>query len=831
MNMKMNQFVLASLAGGLLCVNAHSAGAADSGSGTPGVATQRAVVNFAELARQVAPPAAAPPEAAPAAQARFAPASMGGTPPSPSPASSFLAFNQEQGISYVPDTQGAVGPKHLMVAVNGTLRIQDRLGGVISTVADTNFWANLGIFPGNSTCGPNTEFPIFDPRILYDPFGQRWILTSLSDAITNAASLLIGVSQTSDPTGNWNLYRIYLDSPRQQWMDFDRLGFTKDWIVVCGAMFAGYYLPTTGYQGTHFYVFNKTNLYAGGAGQYTLFQRSEFSVNRVVMPALTYDASVSTLYFLAAGDGPINVNSLQIFTVSGPVGAEVFTSGPTVTTTNRWDDLPRGGGNANVLPQLGTTNKIAPQSAFIRSAIIYRNGSLWAAHHVHLPAGGSPQRTSIQWWQIGPGGTVLQRGLIDDLAGRNSYSYPGIAVNKFNEVLVGYSRFSSNQFPSANFAFRAAGDPPGTLRGDAVLKAGEAPFYVPYSPLCSGNVNRWGDYSATVVDPVNDSDLWTIQEYAATPSGGQDRWGTWWGRVVPPLNVVVTDTTVTEGDAGTTDAVFTASLARTNDQIISVEFATADGSALAGADYVATNGTLVFNPGETNKTIRVVVNGDLFDETNETFYVTLSNPTNITLAYTQAQGTIVDNDPPPAISINDISVQEGDTGLPDATFTLSLSAPSGQSISVRAQTANGSAILRVDYVPTNIVATIPPGATSQPVTIKIIADALIESNETFFVNLSSPTNATIADSQGRCTILDDDFKVTAVERTSGDVRISFTTQTNQTYRVERTESLSAPIVWEPVPGATDVAGTGAVVAVIDAAGSGRPQRFYRVRLN
>src|SRR6266540_4127629 len=244
MNMKMNQFVLASLAGGLLCVNAHSAGAADSGSGTPGVATQRAVVNFAELARQVAPPAAAPPEAAPAAQARFAPASMGGTPPSPSPASSFLAFNQEQGISYVPDTQGAVGPKHLMVAVNGTLRIQDRLGGVISTVADTNFWANLGIFPGNSTCGPNTEFPIFDPRILYDPFGQRWILTSLSDAITNAASLLIGVSQTSDPTGNWNLYRIYLDSPRQQWMDFDRLGFTKDWIVVCGAMFAGYYLPT-----------------------------------------------------------------------------------------------------------------------------------------------------------------------------------------------------------------------------------------------------------------------------------------------------------------------------------------------------------------------------------------------------------------------------------------------------------------------------------------------------------------------------------------------------------------------------------------------------------
>src|SRR5262249_24838046 len=97
--------------------------------------------------------------------------------------------------------------------------------------------------------------------------------------------------------------------------------------------------------------------------------------------------------------------------------------------------------------------------------------------------------------------------------------------------LVGYSRFSATEYASAGYSFHKATDPPGTMRAEVILKSGEAPYYKPLD----GPSNRWGDYSATVVDPLNDRDLWTIQEYAAKPVAGSDRWGTWWGRVDPDV--------------------------------------------------------------------------------------------------------------------------------------------------------------------------------------------------------------------------------------------------------------------------------------------------------
>jgi uncharacterized repeat protein (TIGR01451 family) len=111
-------------------------------------------------------------------------------------------------------------------------------------------------------------------------------------------------------------------------------------------------------------------------------------------------------------------------------------------------------------------------------------------------------------------------------------------VNQYDDVLLGYSRFAANQYPSANYAFHSYQETPGRLSADTVLKAGEAKFAV-----AEGEDVLWGDWSGAVVDPANDTELWTIQEYAAAPAGGIDRWGTWWGRVSPPvsLSLRVTD--------------------------------------------------------------------------------------------------------------------------------------------------------------------------------------------------------------------------------------------------------------------------------------------------
>jgi hypothetical protein len=160
---------------------------------------------------------------------------------------------------------------------------------------------------------------------------------------------------------------------------------------------------------------------------------------------------------------------------------------------------------------------------------VYRNGSLWASHTVFLPASGVATRSSAQWWQIntasGSLGSVRQFGRVDDPSGLLFFAYPALAVNRNNDMLIGYSRFSASQYASANYSFRFGSDPANTLQSDTVLKAGEATYYKDFG---HGD-NRWGDYSNTAVDPANDTDMWTIQEYAGT----SNRWGTWWGRISP----------------------------------------------------------------------------------------------------------------------------------------------------------------------------------------------------------------------------------------------------------------------------------------------------------
>src|SRR5258708_11476951 len=113
------------------------------------------------------------------------------------------------------------------------------------------------------------------------------------------------------------------------------------------------------------------------------------------------------------------------------------------------------------------------------------------------------------------------------------YAFPSLAVNKLEDVLLGYACFSATQYAGANYSFRRASDPPNTFRPDTVLKDGEGPYFKTYG----GDQNRWGDYSATMVDPSNDVDLWTIQEAAYTPS----RWRTWWGHFSPVVPNPSTD--------------------------------------------------------------------------------------------------------------------------------------------------------------------------------------------------------------------------------------------------------------------------------------------------
>src|SRR5262249_50910086 len=143
--------------------------------------------------------------------------------------------------------------------------------------------------------------------------------------------------------------------------------------------------------------------------------------------------------------------------------------------------------------------------------------------------------------------------------------------------------------------------------------------------------------------------------------------------------VRISSVTVAEGNTGTTAAVFTVTLSAASDQPVTVAYSTADSSATAGSDYQSASGSVTFAPGETAKTVTVLVNGDRVGEPNETFFVTLSNPINALVAGGQGVGTILDDEP--RISISDVSKKEGKkTQTTLFTFTVTLSAAYDQPV-------------------------------------------------------------------------------------------------------------------------------------------------------
>jgi hypothetical protein len=225
------------------------------------------------------------------------------------------------------------------------------------------------------------------------------------------------------------------------------------------------------------------------------------------------------------------------------------------------------------------------------------------------------------------------------------------------------------------------------------------------------------------------------------------------GAGLPALSI--TDVSISEGNAGTSTATFTVSLSGASANTVTVNYATANGAATAGTDYVAASGTLTFPAGSTTQSLAVTVNGDPTIEPNETFLVDLTGATNATIADGLGVGTIV-NDDSPALSVNNVAVTEGDSGTASATFTVSLSAASGQTVTVNYATANDSATAGSDYVAASGTLTFPPGSTTQSLPVTVNGDTAMEPTETFFVNLSGATNATIADAQGVGTIDNDD---------------------------------------------------------------------------
>ena len=216
------------------------------------------------------------------------------------------------------------------------------------------------------------------------------------------------------------------------------------------------------------------------------------------------------------------------------------------------------------------------------------------------------------------------------------------------------------------------------------------------------------------------------------------------------------DLDIVEGNSGTTAAEFTVSLSALSGKDVTVSYATANGSALAGEDYVGSSGQITIPAGQASATITVQVNGDTTDEGMEDFTVNLATPVNATIADPQMNGLILSDDTAPTISIGDAEVVEGQSGTTTLEFPVQLSEFSGKHISVSYATADGSATAGEDYVAANGVLDIPAGQASGTISVTINGDTDIEDSETLTATISNPTNAALGEVTGTGTIINDD---------------------------------------------------------------------------
>ncbi|TMK60102.1 MAG: hypothetical protein E6G54_03345 [Actinobacteria bacterium] len=216
-----------------------------------------------------------------------------------------------------------------------------------------------------------------------------------------------------------------------------------------------------------------------------------------------------------------------------------------------------------------------------------------------------------------------------------------------------------------------------------------------------------------------------------------------------------------EGNSGTTSVSFTIAYTG-NPNPFSIDWATADGTATAGSDYVAASGTVTFSGlgSDRTKTATVLINGDTTAEPNETFTVTISKSLplpNVVIDTPTATQTIADDDSSASFAVGDVTAAEGNAGSSTFSFAVTKTGSTGFTTSVDFATANGTATVGDgDYASASGTLSFLPGDTSKSVDVTVYGDTKHEADETFTVNLSGAVNSTITDSQGIGTITNDD---------------------------------------------------------------------------
>jgi hypothetical protein len=383
-----------------------------------------------------------------------------------------------------PDTCGAVGINHFVSVVNSNISVWNKTTGArLMNVSQASFWATGSLGDG---------------RCVFDPNSQRFIL--MSDDFNTR--LFFAVSSTSDPTGSWFKTSINLSQgvDAGHWPDYPTLGVDANGIYSSAYMVGSPDLMSL-------FAIDKAPLVAATQSLGTVTAFRHLSWEGAIHPCVTY-GTPSGEYCISWG---------TLYRVNAPLTLPTLTNLGTA-------HIPGFSAPPNA-PAMGSTSLLDTLDGRLLNAV-YRNGYVWTANAVF--AGG---RSACRWYQINTSPIALtQFGTIDDPS--LYYFFPGLSVNANGHMVVGFTGSDSSHFAGCYVTGRKATDTTGQTAPPQLFKTGDGSYND------GGNPSRWGDYSLTSVDPTNDLDFWTIQEYART--GNQ--WGTWIAQILYDNCVAVAPT-------------------------------------------------------------------------------------------------------------------------------------------------------------------------------------------------------------------------------------------------------------------------------------------------
>ncbi len=426
-------------------------------------------------------------------------------------------LNEQDSLSYFPpDVQGAVGPNHVLEAVNNQVRIWSRSNfSVVTSYSLTSLWGGA--------CNETS-----DPRVRYDSLSGRWFISAVKADFYQPGAWCLAVSGANTDPFLWHTY--VFTSPdsvfnvsgnvvtAHTFPDQPGLGISEDKVVLsgdlAGAPPGASNLEYATVERSAILVLSKAELLAGATPYMQLFAPVYDTTHRFfIRPSFNLSPSGGTIYMAGVNALANPGTNLRLYTITGIPG-----NGTTSSLTLYVFSPTYSFVQPPPAPQKGEAQLDTNDDRVLD--VVYRDGAMWiASNHGCIPTGDSVLRACARFMHITTNPLLLDQDAKVKAVNLN-YFYPGISIDAAENLITVVDRSTATEFPSVWVSGRRPTDPVNTMRAPVQIRAGQTPCCQirPGETFCA-----WGDYSAAAHDPVQELDTWVGAEYPV----GLTEWGTW----------------------------------------------------------------------------------------------------------------------------------------------------------------------------------------------------------------------------------------------------------------------------------------------------------------